>query len=174
MFKTEGRVDKQFYGRIGRYFYTPKSRIIRAVYIVCALIFAVLAYFRHIYSVSILVLICAAVIFLEAYITKKWYIKDLFKSLKETSGVDAALFIVTLEDDGVKVANKISGAEDRFEYPSFIKFASTGSEILLFTKSWQMVPIFKTELTETEQGELIDFLKAKCTAIKKWKNGKVF
>ena len=168
MFKTEGRIDKQFYGRIGRYFYTPKSRIIRAVYIICALIFAVLAYLRHIYIISILVLACAVIIFLEAYITKRWYIKDLFRSLKETSGVDAALFIVVFEDDRVRVTNKISGDEDSFEYPGFIKFASTDSEMLLFTKSWQMVPVFKTELTGTEQRELIDFLKAKCTAIKRW------
>lgn len=168
MYKTEGRIDRQFYNRIGKYFYTPKSRVIRAIYVLFALVFAVLAFIRGIYAIAILVLVCAAIICLEAYITKKRYVKDLFKMLKESSGIDAVEYLVDLDDDGVAISNKISGGTNKFDYSGFVKMAMTDAEILLFTKSWQMIPIFKTELNEAEQGELLEFLKGKCSGIKKW------
>lgn len=168
MFKTEGRIDRQFYNRIGRNFYTPKARIVRAVYALFALIFAALAFFRGINLIAILVLICAAAIYSEPYITKKRYVKVLFKSLKESSGIEAIEYIVTLEDECVTVTNKISGRSDKFDYSDFIKSVKTETEILLFTKSWQMIPVFSSVLSEPENKKMLDFLKQKCKKIKKW------
>lgn len=168
MFKTEGRIDRPFYKRLGNNFYTPKARIVRVIYVLFAIIFAFLAFSRRLNVVAVPVLICAFAIFSEPYITRQRYIKTLFKSLKEASDIEAIEYIVSLEDEYIEVTNKFSKGSDRFEYSSFVKSADTGEEILLFTKEWQMIPIFKSGLSGEELEKMSGFLKEKCKKIKKW------
>lgn len=169
MYKTEGRIDKQFYNRMGKHFYTIKTRVFRAVYILLCLVLAVRYFWLEIYYAVFIFLAFAAFFGIIWYVIgKKKSLKVFAERLVESSGVDYIEYSADFEDDGVVCINKTSGGTNKFVYSSFVELAETDFEFLLFTKAWQVVPIFKSDLTEAEKGELLEFLKGKCSGIKKW------
>jgi len=87
------------------------------------------------------------------------------QKIRANCGENACSYTTSFSDEGILVHNLATGTKVRYKYEGIVSLKETANLMVLFTKSHQMITVFKNELEEGTQ-ELKDYLRTKPTQIK--------
>jgi len=86
-------------------------------------------------------------------------------NMRANCGADACSYTTSFSDEGILVHNMATGTKVRYKYEAIVSIKESASLYVIFTKSHQMITVFKNDLEENPQ-ELMDYLKKQPTQIK--------
>lgn len=164
MFETTGIVDEQLLKEIRKYMITPKQRTMLLIFIFVTGGLSFVCLVEKNYFFSIIFLIGLTVFLLESVILKNIAIKRVLERMKENNRVPEIRVTTSFNKEGIQIQNLTNNARVNINYEFFVKFVETKSAFFLFTKSWQIIVVFKEESIQKEK--LCNFLKEQPTKIK--------
>ena len=97
--------------------------------------------------------------------TAEKVIKMNLNNMKANCGEYACSYTTSFSDEGILVHNLATGAKVRYKYEGVASIKESDSLYAIFTKSHQMICVFKNDLKEDPK-ELMAYLKTKPTQIK--------
>lgn len=166
MFKTTGKLNKEFFNNIKAFITPPAQKYLSIFMVAIACLFSAFTfYFQH-YQYTVLFILFIPLIILEFYLLRNKAIKVNLKRMVETTGKDEYEYTVFFEDDGVVVENHSTGATAKIAFDKFIKLGKCDCSYVLLTKTHQIIPIFIDCLSDCEKEELLSFLKTHIPKLK--------
>ena len=166
MFKTTGKVNKEFFNKIKACVFPPKAKYVFAFMVVLCIFYSIFTFYMKRYDYTAIFVVFLLAIVLEYYLLRNRTIKVNLKRMVEMVGKEEFEYTVFFEDDGVVMQNHSTGASCKIPFGKFARLAKNDSAYALFTKSNQMIPIFVDCLSNSEKDELVSFLKAKNPKLK--------
>lgn len=97
--------------------------------------------------------------------TAEKVIRMNLNNMKANCGEYACSYTTSFSDEGILVHNLATGAKVRYKYEGVASIKESDSLYAIFTKSHQMICVFKNDLKEDPK-ELMAYLKTKPTQIK--------
>lgn len=97
--------------------------------------------------------------------TAEKVIRMNLNNMKANCGEYACSYTTSFSDEGILVHNLATGAKVRYKYEAIASIKESASLYAIFTKSHQMICVFKNDLKEDPK-ELMAYLKTKPTMIK--------
>lgn len=168
MFETTGTIDEAMLKEIQKYTIRPRQKVLLTVFTLaggfCTVVGAL---------ADNLFLLLLGVFDMLAFITegiwlRQRMIKNMLARTMETVGQPYMVYESSFSEEGVQIHNRSNNAQMVLKYEIFCKIAQTPHVYLLFTKTWQVVPVFKEGLAPGAEQELVAFLQSQPTKIK-WK-----
>ncbi|MGG7057181.1 YcxB family protein [Clostridium nigeriense] len=101
------------------------------------------------------------------FITEYFYIinkviKICIQRMEESVGKKESKYNVYFDEEGAIVNNLDTGVKSHMKYDVFKRFAETSNAYALFTKSNEIIVIFKECMNKSEVDEFKGFIKEKC------------
>lgn len=97
--------------------------------------------------------------------TSEKVIRMNLNNMKANCGEYACSYTTSFSDEGILVHNLATGAKVRYKYEGVASIKESDSLYAIFTKSHQMICVFKNDLDEDPK-ELMAYLQTKPTQIK--------
>lgn len=168
MFETTGILNEYVLREMKRYVLPPKQKVMMLV-MAAALIGIGLgsyAIFNNTIGAGIGVVIGVYLIMQLGKMSENM-IRMNINNMKANCGATACSYTTSFSDEGILVHNCATGTKVRYKYEGIVSIKESDSLYALFTKSHQMICVFKNDLDEDPQ-ELMAYLKTMPTKIK-WK-----
>ena len=166
MFETTGILNAYVLNEVRRYVVPPRQKLMMVV-MACVLVGLGLVSYL-VWNNPIPACISVAIgLYLLFQINKMATnaIRMNIQNIRANCGADACSYTTSFSDEGILVHNLATGTKVRYKYEGIASIKESASLLVLFTKSHQMITVFKNDLDESTQ-ELKDYLKTKPTQIK--------
>lgn len=168
VFETTGIIDEALLKEIQKYVLAPRQKILLVVFICIGVFCAVIGVLNRDWVLISLGILDVAVFVIESIWLRRRAIKMTLARTMENVGKPYMEYSSSFLPEGVQIHNHGNHAQTVLSYTVFWKLHETTHLYLLFTKTWQFVPIFKECLPPDAAQELVAFLKGQPTQIK-WK-----
>lgn len=166
MFETTGILNESVLREVKRYVVPPKQKMVMTVMSVLLIAAGLVSYMiwqNHI--AACISIIIGVYLFFQINKAAENAIRMNIRNMRANCGKDACSYTTSFSDEGILVHNCATGAKVRYKYEGIASVKETANLMVLFTKSHQMITVFKNDLDESVQ-ELKDYLKTKPTQIK--------
>jgi len=167
MFKTSGSMDEKTIKDV--YFKTLPARayLIVGAFTVVSVIMIVACFFEKSVE-NIRLYIIGLVLFWGLLIARFFSVRNKAIEKLRSTGRKDIKFTSSFTEDKIHLLNNSNGSSTTVNYKIFNRIVETDTILFLLTKRSQFVPVFKDQLKPGEREQLIEFLKTKGTAIRKW------
>lgn len=166
MFETTGILNEYVLREMKNYVLPPKQKILMlgmaAVLIAAGL--GTYAVFQNTIGACVSVVIGVYLI-IQMNKTAENVIRMNINNMRANCGENACSYTTSFSDEGILVHNLATGAKVRYKYEGIVSIKESASLYAIFTKSHQMICVFKKDLKEDPK-ELMAYLKTKPTQIK--------
>ena len=165
MYETQGVIDKQMLYEFSKYTMGGrKKRLLLGVAAAC-LAYAIFCVLLGYYWLAALAFLGATVLVVNYYYVRR---RMVALQLKRSSDIGAdSLFVHTaFVEEGIQVLDPDGKATFTLCYDKLVLLRETSNAFLLITESGIYIVVFKEQLTGTQQGELIEFLRGRPTRIR--------
>lgn len=166
MFETTGILNAYVLNEVKRYVVPPRQKLMMII-MACALIgLGLISYLVWNNPVPACISIAIG-LYLLFQINKMAgnAIRMNIANIRANCGEEACSYTTSFSDEGILVHNLATGTKVRYKYEGIASIKESESLLVLFTKSHQMITVFKNDLDEGTQA-LKDYLKTKPTQIK--------
>lgn len=166
MFETTGILNEFALREVKRYVVPPKQKLmmtIMAIVLICVGMGSYMIFHNYI-AASISMIIGIYLLFQMNKMAEN-AIRMNIRNMRANCGADACSYTTSFSDEGILVHNHATGAKVRYKYEGIASIKESANLLVLFTKSHQMITVFKSDLDESTQ-ELKAYLKTKPTQIK--------
>ena len=166
MFESTGILNEYVLREVKRYVVPPKQKMMILIMGSVLILAGLLSYvvWENPISACISFAIGLSLMFQVNKSAEK-AIKMNIRNMHANCGENACTYTTSFSDEGILVHNHATGAKVRYKYEGIASLKETTNLMVLFTKSHQMITVFKNDLEENTQ-ELKDYLKTKPTQIK--------
>jgi len=168
MFRTSGAIDEKSFKEICFQTLPDAYFIAIGAFSIFTIVMIVIAIISS-DTQNILFLLGGLALFWFLIIARYHTYKNKVIDKMKSTGHSEIKFTSFFDDDKVNLINDSNGAQSSVGYKVFVKYAESDTLILLLTRHSQFVPIFKDRLKPGERDALIEFLKPRCTKIRRWK-----
>lgn len=168
MFTSTGILNESVLREVRRYVLPPKQKLMMVIMSAVLVIGGIGSYmiFEN-YIASSISIIVGIYLFFQMNKMAENAIKMNIRNMRANCGADACSYTTSFSDEGILVHNLATGTKVRYKYEGVVSIKESDSLYAIFTKSHQMICVFKRDLKENPQ-ELMDYLKQQPTQIK-WK-----
>ena len=166
MFETTGILNEYVLNEVKRYVVPPKQKMM--ILVMGAVLIAAGLVSYLVWENSITACISFAIGLSLLFQINKMAdkaIKMNIRNIRANCGENACTYTTSFSDEGILVHNLATGAKVRYKYEGIVSVKESANLLVLFTKSHQMITVFKHDLDESVQ-ELKDYLKTMPTQIK--------
>jgi len=166
MFETTGILNEYVLNEVRRYVVPPKQKLMMLIMAGALIALGMISYM--VWNNPIPACISVAIgLYLLFQINKMASnaIRMNIQNIRANCGENACSYTTSFSDEGILVHNLATGTKVRYKYEGIVSLKETANLMVLFTKSHQMITVFKNELEEGTQ-ELKDYLRTKPTQIK--------
>ncbi|MBR3755704.1 MAG: YcxB family protein [Firmicutes bacterium] len=166
MFETTGILNEYVLREIKNYVLPPKQKILMLgmAAVLVALGCATYMIFENTIGAATSIVLGVYLI-IQMNKTAEKVIRMNLNNMKANCGEYACSYTTSFSDEGILVHNLATGAKVRYKYEGIASIKESSSLYAIFTKSHQMICVFKNDLDEDPQ-ELMAYLKTKPTQIK--------
>lgn len=166
MFETTGILNECVLREVKRYVVPPKQKLLMTVMSLLLVAAGVVSYmiWQNYIAASISIII-GIYLFFQMNKMADHAIKMNIRNIRANCGADACSYTTSFSDEGILVHNLATGTKVRYKYEGIVSIKESASLYAIFTKSHQMICVFKNDLDENPQ-ELMDYLKKQPTQIK--------
>lgn len=166
MFETTGILNEYVLREIKNYVLPPKQKILMLgmAAVLIALGCATYMIFENTIGAATSIVLGVYLI-IQMNKTAEKVIRMNLNNMKANCGEYACSYTTSFSDEGILVHNLATGAKVRYKYEGVASIKESASLYAIFTKSHQMICVFKRDLKEDPQ-ELMAYLKSKPTQIK--------
>lgn len=166
MFETTGILNEYVLREIKNYVLPPKQKILMLgmAAVLVALGCATYMIFENTIGAATSIVLGVYLI-IQMNKTAEKVIRMNLNNMKANCGEYACSYTTSFSDEGILVHNLATGAKVRYKYEGIASIKESDSLYAIFTKSHQMICVFKNDLDEDPQ-ELMAYLKTKPTQIK--------
>lgn len=168
MFETTGTIDEAMLKEIQKYTMRPRQKVLLTVFTLAGGFCTVVGALADNLFLLLLGVFDMLVFITEGIWLRRRIIKNMLARTMETVGQPYMVYESSFSKEGVQIHNHSNNAQIVLKYDIFCKIAQTSHVYLLFTKTWQFVPVFKEGLAPGAEQELVAFLQSQPTKIK-WK-----
>ena len=166
MFESTGILNESVLREVKRYVVPPKQKLVMSIMSVLLLAVGIGSYMIWgNYITASISIILGVYMFSQLNKMAENAIKMNIRNMRANCGADACSYTTSFSDEGILVHNLATGTKVRYKYEGIVSIKESSSILVLFTKSHQMLTVFKHDLEEPVQ-ELKDYLKTKPTQIK--------
>lgn len=166
MFETTGILNEYVLREMKRYVLPPKQKMMMIVMSFVLIIAGIVSYaaFNNYIAASVSIVIGIFTLFQINKMAEN-AIRMNIRNIRANCGADACSYTTSFSDEGILVHNLATGTKVRYKYEGVVSMKESDSLYALFTKSHQMICIFKKDLDESKE-ELVEYLKTQPTQIK--------
>lgn len=166
MFETTGILNEYVLREMKRYVLPPKQKMVMMIMAMILIAAGVATYmiFANYIAASISLVVGVYMLFQMNKMAEN-AIKMNIRNIKANCGENACSYTTSFSDEGILVHNCATGTKVRYKYEGVVSIKESDSLYAIFTKSHQMICVFKNDLDEDPQ-ELMAYLKTKPTQIK--------
>lgn len=165
MFRTEGIIDERLLREIGdELLPTGYRRYVAALEVVLVLLLVMATALRE-YAWTAVMLLCAVAVPVTYALSKRRVLRVNLGRMRETVGRERVRYVTRLEEDGMHVENRDTGATACLAYECLARLCETKDAYVLITKTHQAIPAFKDGLGDREA--FVAFLSAKAPAMRR-------
>ena len=168
MFETTGILNEYVLREMKRHVLPPKQKLFMfgmALVLIVAGLGTYLVFDNVIGGCTSLAI--GAFLIMQINKTTEKIIAMNINNMKANCGASACSYTTSFSDEGILVHNLATGTKVRYKYEGVASIKESDSIYAIFTKSHQMICVFKNDLDE-DPAELMAYLKTKPTQIK-WK-----
>lgn len=166
MFETSGFINESLLREIGKDLLPHRQRQVFAVVVIAVFLVVLINLYLGQYEKLWAPIALFIILLIEGVLLQRKALKVNLNRMREVSSQPEALYTSRLEDTGIYLENQTTHASATIAYETIIYMRETPSAYILFTKSWQFLPVFKSGLPD--QGAFLDYLRSRLTRIK-WK-----
>ncbi len=166
MFETTGILNEYVLREMKRYVLPPMQKKVMFImsFVLIAAGVATYMIFSNYIAASISLVVGIYMLFQMNKMAEN-AIKMNIRNIKANCGAEACSYTTSFSDEGVLVHNCATGTKVRYKYEGIVSIKESDSLYALFTKSHQMICVFKQDL-EADPQELMAYLKTMPTQIK--------
>jgi len=174
-FETKSVIDKEAFAELKRHLRKPNDRRFLIRYPIFGLAFLLLGIYgitsqsiSFILSIfCIFVGVFSIIVVLLLILRGKGAQKEMWEGVKENTGTEEIVYVVSFDEDNVKIHSPRTGGTVYNKYDLIYRFAETKNMYMLFTKANQPIIVNKATLTkEQKTEEFMRFIKDKCKNVR--------
>lgn len=166
MFETTGILNEYVLREMKNHVLPPKQKLLMLgmAAVLVALGCATYMFFENTIGAATSIVLGVYLI-IQMNKTAEKVIRMNLNNMKANCGEYACSYTTSFSDEGILVHNLATGAKVRYKYEGVASIKESDSLYAIFTKSHQMICVFKNDLKEDPK-ELMAYLKTKPTQIK--------
>ena len=166
MFENTGHMNAETLREIRRYLLPTRMRVVGVCLIAALAVIAAMYGRKGDYLFTGLCVLFIAVLIAEYFILRRRIIRTNLARIRESYGVEDAVYTTRLEDEGVYVQNHAPGASTTIPYEAFVKLAETEHLFAIFTRSRQFLLFSKEGWDAARCSAFLSALREKPTGIR--------
>ncbi|MBR5315533.1 MAG: YcxB family protein [Firmicutes bacterium] len=166
MFETTGILNEYVLRSVKKYVLPPKQKLTMIIMAMVLIVVGVGSYmvFENYIASSVSIVLGIYMLF-QINKTAEKAIAMNIRNMRANCGSDACSYTTSFSDEGILVHNHATGAKVRYKYEGVVSIKESEILYAIFTKSHQMICVFKNDLNENPE-ELMAYLKTMPTQIK--------
>ncbi|MEG0367978.1 MAG: hypothetical protein RR585_14145 [Coprobacillus sp.] len=161
------KVDEDILKEIKKYILPTWQKYMLSITMLIALVISSFIFMNQRYIEAIVLLVLAAVCFVEIIWLSNQRLKKILKTMIEETDKEFNIYALIFGSDALTIRNCDMKTDNKLQYEDMKRIVETENTYTVFGKKSQFAVVRK-DCLKIDQKEFIDFLKSKETKIKKW------